>query len=321
MSTKKKKIPKENNDEYYSVHQTFKSLYKCSSVSLRKELETRYPETWGSTGNQLHSDERRIKRILDKLVKFGLAKRDKIGKEQVYTYIHDGVLGKVHKIANAMNVDFDGIDTYYKRRSSIVSLLNDISDVYYIQTQEEDISQKENIIKDLEAAIENNQNIKIVFNGEFYTISPLKIVQFDGFWYLVAYNTKYFKYRIKNISSVEITNDTYDNELQDRLKLDKWHNIWHTPETPETKIKIHIDNTVFHYFKEKNILGVDTYKSRLTPCHDGMEYELNISHAWELLPTLMQWQKHVTIIDQNGDIDLVGIYQKILGETQKRLVI
>ena len=316
----KKKIKKEINDEYYTVHKTFKSLYKCSSVALRNELEARYPETWANTGNQPHSDERRIKRILDKLVEFGLAKRDKIGKDQVYTYIHDGILGKVHKIANAMNINFNDMDTYYKRRNSIISLLNDVSDMYYIQTQQEDINKKESIIKDLEAAIENNQNIEIIHKGSPYTVSPLKIAQFDGFWYLIAYSTKYFTYRIKDISSLQITENTYDNKLQDKLKLNEWHNIWHSPNVEATKIKIFIDNSIFHYFEEKNILGVNTYKSKLTPCNDGMEYELNISHAWELLPTLMQWQKHVTIIDQDGDIDLVGIYQRILDETLNRLV-
>ena len=319
-TTDNNKSKNDKSKELHTIHNTFKSLPECSSVTLRNKLEERYPEIWENTGNDHRSDERRIKRVLDKLVDFGLATKEKIAKDQVYAYIHDdNKLGKVHKIANELNVNFDDINTYYNRRNSIISLLNDVSDMYYIQTQQEDISKKESIIKDLESAIENNQNIEIILKGNPYTLSPLKIAQFDGFWYLIAYNTKYFKYRIKNISSLQTTKDTYDNGLQDKLKLNEWHNIWHTPNTQATKIKILIDNSIFHYFEEKNILGVNTYKSRLTPCNDGMEYELNISHAWELLPTLMQWQKHVTIIDQDGDIDLVGIYQKILGDTLVKL--
>lgn len=66
-------------------------------------------------------------------------------------------------------------------------------------------------------------------------------------------------------------------------------------------------------------MGDNRYKNRLTPCNDGVEYELYISHEWELLPTLMQWQKHVSILEQEGDIDIVEEYQKILDETMVKL--
>lgn len=317
MPTKSKT---EKSEELHTIHKIFKSLPKCSAVILRSKLEARYPETWGNTGNDHRSDERRIKRALDKLVDFGIATKEKIGKDQVYAYVHDdNKLGKVHKIANELNVNFDDINTYYKRRNSIISLLNEVSDMYYIQTQQEDISKKENIIKDLELAIEKKQNIEIIHQGNSYKVSPLKIVQFDGFWYLIVYNTKYFTYRMKDISSLHITQETYDKEIEDDLNLDKWHNIWHSPNAELTKVKILIDNSVFHYFKEKNILGVNSYKNRLTPCSDGIEYEIYISHEWELLPTLMQWQKHVSILDQEGNIDLINIYKKMLKDILVKL--
>ena len=67
-------------EEYLTVHTVFKSLLQCSSVVLRNKLEERYPELWADTGNDHHSDEKRIRRILDKLVDFGLAVKEKIGK-------------------------------------------------------------------------------------------------------------------------------------------------------------------------------------------------------------------------------------------------
>ena len=176
------KLKTEKSDELYSIHTIFKSLPKCSAVILRHKLETRYPEIWANTGNDQRSDEKRIKRALDKLVDFGIATKEKIGKDQIYTYIHDdNKLGKVHKIANEMNISFDDIDTYYKRRNSIISLLNDVSDMYYIQTQQEDVSTKESIIKDLELAIEKLYQVEITYRGNTYNVSPLKIAQFDGY--------------------------------------------------------------------------------------------------------------------------------------------
>jgi hypothetical protein len=317
---KNKKDKNEKKEEYLTIHTVFKSLSQCSSVVLRNKLEARYPVLWANTGNDHHSDEKRIRRILDKLVDFGLATKEKIGKDQIYTYKHENnKLGKVHKLANELNVDFDDMDTYYKRRNSIISLLNDVSDVYYIQTQQEKIDKKENIIKDLELAIEKNLKAEIIYNSHHYRVAPIRIAQFDGFWYLIAYNEQYYSYRIKDISLLEMTQEIYPSEEHINLDLNEWLNAWHNPKKELTKVKLYLDKVALPFFQEKNILGVNTYKNRLTPCQDGAEYDLFISHEWELLPILMQWQKHVTIIDQDGDIDLVGIYQKILGDTLVRL--
>jgi len=317
---KNKKQKNEKKEEYLTVHTAFKSLPQCSSVVLRNKLEERYPELWANTGNDHHSDEKRIRRILDKLVDFGLATKEKIGKDQIYTYKHeDNKLGKLHKLANKMNVDFDDMNTYYKRRNSIISLLNDVSDVYYIQMQEEEIRKKENFIKDLELAIEKNLKIEIMYNRHNYKVSPLKIAQFDGFWYLIAYNKQYYSYRIKNISLLNITKETYQLVEHSNLDLNEWLNTWHNPKKELTKVKLYLDKTALPFFQEKNILGINTHKNRLTPCQDGAEYELFISHEWELLPTLMQWQKHINILEQDGDIDIVGKYEKILEDAIAKL--
>ena len=319
---KKKKLNHDKKEEYLTIHTVFKSLTQCSSVVLRNKLEARYPGHWANTGNDHHSDEKRIRRILDKLIDFGLATKEKIGRDYIYTYRHtDNKLGKVHKLANALDVNFDDMDTYYKRRNSIVSLLNEVSDIYYIQTQQEDIHKKESIIKELELAIEKSLKVEIIHDSHCYKVSPIKIAQFDGYWYLIAYNTQYYSYRIKDISLVKITQEKYSQEEHETLDLNKWLNALHNPQKVPTKVKLYLDKTALAFFREKNILGVNTYKKYLTPYQDGAEYDLFISHDWELLPTLMQWQKHINVLEQDGDIDIVGKYEKILEDAIAKLPI
>jgi len=313
-------MSEKTNKEYFTVHKTFKSLHKCSAVTLRKKLIVRYPDIWGNTGNQPRSDEKRIRGILDKLVAFGLASK-KGGKEKLYTYMHDNsILDKIHKIAHEQNIDFDKMKSYYKRRNSIISLLNDVSVHYFIQTQQEDIEKKEKFIKDLERAIEKRNKITISYKGKSYTVSPLKIALFDGYWYLIAHNTKYFTYRIKDILSVKITNETYQADIEKSLDLNDWHNSWHDPMSEQKRILLHIDKIAFPFFEEKNILGVNTHTDRLIPCNDGWEYECHITHSWELLPTLMQWQKHVTVLKQDEEAYFIEDYKKILQCTLEKLL-
>ncbi len=310
----------EKSQELYTVHKVFKSLSTCSAVSLRDQLSNIYSELWAETGNDVRSDEKRIKRILDKLVDFGIANRQKVGKEYIYQYSHvSQPIEKLHKLAEKIIDSNNALQSNYAKRSSMISLLNQMSETYYIQSREENIEKKEDIIIEIENAIENTEIITITYHNKKQTVVPLNIVQLDGYWYLVAYRTKYFTYRIRDIIFITNTNELYDSDLHDTLDFDAWHNSFHSPKTQETIVTIHINKKMIHYFKEKNILGINTYTQRCTPTTDGMEYEVHITHVWELLPTLMQWQKFINILSQNGEIDFIKEYKNILENTLKKL--
>jgi len=306
-------------DELRSVHDACRSMTYCTAVQLREYLQKQYSEIWGLTGNAERSDEKRIRRILDKLVGFGLAAKEKKGKEYHYTYLHNHDAETWQTIDRETHRYLPEEKSYYHRRVSLLSKLNNLSPIYYIQTVQEDISHKEEVIIMLERAIANHQYVKITYNEKPYKLKPLRIVQFDGYWYLVVSNgKKYYKYRIRNIPFVTLEDEHYTVD-DIKLDFDTWHNIMHDPNEEPTRIKLFISQMVFHYFEEKNILHVNRYRERLVPCSDGWEYELYITHEWELLPVLMQWQKYVTLLDQEGKIDMKKIYHNILQEAQGRL--
>ena len=320
MAKKKSDNARLKPEELISVRIMLKALSSCNVGTLRNKLVEHYYDIWGETGNQRHSDEKRIRRVIDKLIDFGLAIKEKPGREYLFTYIEEtDNLETTYKISDALNVEVDGEKSYYKTRKSITSSINTNSEIYFIETEQENIEHKEDLIKMLELAIAQSKYIDITYYGGTYKTMPLKIAQFDGFWYLIAYTGSYYKYRIKNITFVEPRDEQYI--FDGNLKLEEWHGIFHDPNVTPTRVQLFISNTVFHYFEEKNILKVNTFKNRVTPCTDGVEYEMYITHEWELLPTLMQWQAYVTILEQDGDIDIVRKYNDILKEAQTKLIV
>ena len=300
--------------EYKSIYTEFKKLKKVTAVGFREHLQSHYPNIWQSD-LQDKSIERRIKRILDKLVLFGIATKEKIGKEKVYALIQDGNLDETYSIANALNINTK--NSLYKTRESIISKINNTSNIYYINQENEDISNKEKIIKKLELAIELKKYVKVIYNQEDIQVMPLKLALFDGYWYLVAYNSQYITMRIKNISSVRILKKHYD--FKESLDLNKWHNRYHNPKVKPTKVKLFIDKFVVSYFKERNLLKINDNSKYIAPCQNGIEYDVFITHKWELLPTLMQWQMYVSILEVDGDIDIVSIYEEVLKDIKQRL--
>jgi len=139
---------------------------------------------------------------------------------------------------------------------------------------------KKSIIKELELAIEKNLKVEIVHSSHRYKVAPLKIAQFDGFWYLIAYYKQYYSYRIKNISLLKITKEIYLSEEHNSLDLNKWLNTWHNPKKELTKVKLYLDKVALPFFQEKNILGINTYKNRLTPCQDGAGWRYR--YCWKI---------------------------------------
>jgi len=320
MAKKKSTNVRLKPEELKSVRSMLKALHSCNVSTLRNKLEEHYCNIWGNTGNQKHSDEKRIRRVLDKLIDFGLARKEKPGREYLYTYLEEtDNLETTYKISDSINVEVNGEESYYKTRKSIISSINSSSDIYFIETEQENIDSKEDLIKTLELAIAQSKYIDITYGAKTYKTMPLKIVQFDGFWYLIVYNGEYYKYRIKDITFVESRDEQYI--FDENLRLGEWYNIFHDPNVTSTRIKLFISNAVFHYFEEKNILKINTFKNKTTPCIDGVEYEIYITNSWELLPTLIQWQVYVTILEQDGNFDIVKIYNDILKEAQTKLIL
>ena len=203
MAKKKSDNARLKPEELTSVRIMLKALSSCNVGTLRNKLVEHYYDIWGETGNQRHSDEKRIRRVIDKLIDFGLAIKEKPGREYLFTYNEEtDNLETTYKISDALNVEVDGEKSYYKTRKSITSSINTNSEIYFIETEQESIDHQEDLIKTLELAIAQSKYIDITYNGGTYKTMPLKIAQFDGFWYLIAYNGSYYKYRIKNITFI-----------------------------------------------------------------------------------------------------------------------
>ena len=209
--------------------------------------------------------------------------------------------------------------SYYHQRETQLSLLNSTSESYYIRRHEENISDKEPIIRQIENAIEQRRKIVMHYRYSPHTVSPLRIALFDGYWYLIAEAGGIKSYRIREIQNLRMLPETYPQAFQADLNLDTWLNIWHSPEKTPTTIRLLIDKAVAEYFSARNLLGYnEAPATHKTPVNDGVEYELDITHAWEVLPTLMQWQFYLTILDQKGTIDLKGAYRDILNNANAR---
>ncbi len=309
------------------VYEALKLLDKASVSELLELLQSDFSPEWVNPEIKTTSIEKKIKNKLNILIEMNLvtcAKENISRPKNIYAIKHYfPTQTKAAQLADELLVIVKKDEKIYiQAQKSINDLLNEIKSPYYVHQNSEDINSAKEIIGKLETAINDKKYVEVTYNNKTIKTRPLKIAEFDELWYLLHYYDKYesyLKYRLLDIRDITLTRDTFTLDEAINLEIKKWHNIWHVPNKTPTKITLWIDKGSKKYFYKKNLLNINDYPERVTPCKDGIEYSIYITHAYEVLPTIMQYQPFVTILKQDGDIDLIARYKEVLEETQNRL--
>ena len=148
-------------------------------------------------------------------------------------------------------------------------------------------------ISDIESAIDERKKMVIEYasdkKSKKYTVDPLKIIFFEGFWYLLANiddKDNLRKFRLDMIESSKSTNQGY--ELPDNLKtvLDESVNVWFE-EKRDQKVTLRVDSKVAKYFRKKKYFPAQTIKK---DNKDGsLVLESSFSDDMEVIPTVLHW--------------------------------
>jgi predicted DNA-binding transcriptional regulator YafY len=170
----------------------------------------------------------------------------------------------------------------------------------YAKLNIEDISDKLKEIQVLESAIKSKTETHCTYNDERHppyttTIQPLKIANFEGFWYLLAMRGDTLKkYYLKNISNCSILENRFEvDESIDKL-LDDAISIWFQQDNEPFEVKLFADKYAAKYF-QRRALPTQYIESKNS---DGsMEFSVKVTHEMELLPLIKYWIPHLHVIE------------------------
>lgn len=127
----------------------------------------------------------------------------------------------------------------------------------YTKLNMEDISDRFDDIQIIEKAIRDKLELECNYKndreGSFRAnVQPLKIANYDGFWYLVALRDGYVqKYYIKTLSSIQLTVKTFTVDENIEELLDNSINIWFKSNIEPFEVKIYADKIATKYFKRR----------------------------------------------------------------------
>lgn len=171
----------------------------------------------------------------------------------------------------------------------------------YTKLNIEDISDKFTEIQQLERSIKERKVINCVYNNErekplTETLKPLRIVNFEGFWYLLALDKDDYvkKLYLKNTSNIQITDEAFVHDTKIDTLLENSISIWFQSDRDPFEVKIHADSTAAKYFKRRPLptQSIDSVHK------DGsMEFVVTITYEMEIIPIIKYWIPHLNIVE------------------------
>ncbi len=189
-----------------------------------------------------------------------------------------------------------------KAKNLLSKLKNDEYNPIYTKLDLEDISDKLKEVQQLEASIKSYTIISCRYAFEGYTkelaLKPLKIVNYEGFWYLVAQDARndvLKKYYLKNISNIKTTEKNFTSSTKLDTTLDNALSIWFDEKKEPFKVTLLLSKNIAKYFKRKPISNSQT----IDALHEdgSMEITIMITHEMEIIPIVKYWMPCMRVLE------------------------
>ncbi len=207
-----------------------------------------------------------------------------------------------HEIADSLGKNFS--ESFRSLVSKVLAKEEDSP--FYVKLPEIQAHMKNfPFLKELERAIDSSQKVLIKYETdkglETHKMCPLKLINFEGFWYLLAMpdgQRVFWKFRSEKIKGLELLNENFDPPRNVKSVLDRSVNIWFT-EHPGEKILLEIDKDAAHYFKKKIYFPDQRVVKQKKDGSLVLETRANFN---EVLRTIIHWIPDIRVI-QPRDLD------------------
>ena len=252
---------------------------------------------------EFNTSDRTIQRDFnERLVSFPIYQENKKWKmqegfrvEKTKSLEDELVLDIIEKITEGIGGKFST-----KAQKLLSKIKNEDFNPIYTKLNIEDISDKFADIQIIESALREKRVITCTYDNENYTpysttIKPLKIVNFEGFWYLLALRKDILKkYYFKNISNPIMTEETFTTDSKLESLLDNSISVWFQKDVEPFEVKLFVDASSAKFFKRRPL---PTQKIDLLHSDGSMEFSISITHEMEILPLVKYWIPHLFIIE------------------------
>jgi predicted DNA-binding transcriptional regulator YafY len=162
----------------------------------------------------------------------------------------------------------------------------------------ENMAGKEPLFRDLEKVIIGRHQIEFDYlkaegKKSYATVSPYKLINNKGVWYLAALDGEKLKaFSFSKIERLRLlgTSFTWSQKIDKQLAQED--GIWLSEEKQEIVLKI--DREVASYFKRRRLIANQVIEKELED--GGLIVSAEVGHPNQILPIVRYWIPHIRII-------------------------
>jgi len=155
---------------------------------------------------------------------------------------------------------------------------------------------KKEIIR-IQHAITNKNIISCIYRDKKRELYPLQIRNFDGFWYLICYDTNYKeirKYHLNSLTHIQ-EGEKYEFGMKITEKFDNAINAYYKPQAKQIQVQLFLDKMIAKYFKRKPL----SRNQRIVKEYDdgSCDMEIHITDYMEIIPTIQRFLPYIKVIE------------------------
>ncbi len=249
---------------------------------------------------EFNCSERTVQRDFnERLIRFPIEKDGRLWKMQAGHHISKDrspqellVLEMLGNIAEGIGADFGT-----RARTLFDKLQNSHISPLYSKTVIEDISEQIGLFRLLEEAISMRRIVTFGFNTKLRHVKPLRIVSFEGYWYLYGEEllTDTLKtFHFKQIESLHITPETFEPGTKAITALDRALNVWFEPNKEPFEVVLHASDAIAKYFHRRPLSSTQ----RILKTHEdgSIDIEVLVTSDQELLHEVKRYMPSLCVI-------------------------
>jgi len=180
--------------------------------------------------------------------------------------------------------------------------LSSMKNPFYAKLDLENIGQKLDEIAIIEDGIRDKFELKIEYIIEKkrykFTVQPLKIANFEGYWYLLGIDKKskrFKKFHLKSIAKIELSKNRFELDKDFKERIENAINVWFAPHSEPFEVILFADNIAAKYLrripisKTQVIEGLDS---------DGsIQISIKITDKMEIKNIIKYWIPHIRVLE------------------------
>ena len=189
-------------------------------------------------------------------------------------------------------------DLSLKVDSLFLKFEDELTNKLYQTSSIEKIDNFKNEIIQIKNAVETKSIIKCFYNDKNREIYPLKILNLEGFWYLIIFepiDNKIKTFHLNTIKNIEVLNAHFSFDEEKINSFDNAISAYYKPNNEPILVQLFMDKEVSRYFQRKPL----NKSQRVLKIYDdeSCDIELTITEYMEIIPTIQRYIPHIGVIE------------------------